>query len=372
MTATQQQPVPALPFVAGAHEHTEPAFTITVTPGATVQTPNPIDIPASGYFRYLFLEVVASGGAAGTIAADGPWNLFQFLNLQDVNGGNLFGPMDGFAAFIANLVGGYSPRNNPVDSPWFVGSAPNPSFYLRIPLEIRRQDGLGSIANQNSGANYRLAMGINTSANMFSVAPTTIPTFTIRGWLEAWTLPAATDNRQRPQSQVPPLLGTSQIISAATQSGIVAGANSVPLRRLGNYLRFLAFIARDNTGARNNAAFPDPWQFNWDGITIRNQSQRYSQQEFYEKTDGTVTLPAGVFVLPFNHGGPRALVGNEAPDLWLPSTQASRMSIDGSVATGGGTVQTVTCEVAPVEQDQSQRYVQTNADTRLTAPVATS
>lgn len=367
----QQQAVPALPFVASAHEHVEPAFTTTVTPGATVQQINPIDVPAYGYFRYLFLEVVASGGVGGTIAADGPFNLFQQLTLQDVNGANLFGPIDGYGAYIANLVGGYSARSNPVDSPWYVGSAPNPAFYLRIPLEIDRKNGLGSLANQNSGANYKFTMAINTAAALASVAFTTVPTFTIRGWLEAWTLPAASDNRGRPQAQVPPLLGTGQYWSARTQTGVIVGNNTVPLTRLGNYIRTVALIGRDGTGARNDGVLPDPLSFNWDGMTIRNQSQRYMQQDFYEKTWGTITRPTGVFVIPFNHGGEGATVGDEDPDLWLPTTATSRIEITGNSATAGS-VQVLTNEVAPVEQDQTQRYVAPNQDARQAQAAVTA
>lgn len=368
---TAVAPIAALPFVASAHEHVEPAFTVTVTPGAAVQQINPIDIPAYGYARYLFLEVVAAGGTGGTVAADGPWNLFQSLTLADVNGSNNFGPMDGYAAYITNLVGGYAQRSNPLDSPWFVGSAPNPAFYLRIPLEITRKDALGSLANQNSAANYKFTMIINTLAAAFSVAPSPVPTYTIKGWLEAWTLPAPMDNRNRPQAQVPPLLGTGQYWSSSLQSGLVIGANTVPWKRLGNYIRMAAFIARDVSGVRQDTVFPDPFQFNWDGMTIRNQSQRYAQQDFYEKTNGTVTRPTGVFVVPFNHGGAAADFGDEDPDLWLPTTQSSRISIDG-VSAVAGSVQMLTCEVAPVEQDQTQRYVTPNADATLAAPAITA
>jgi hypothetical protein len=362
--------IPALPFVASSHEHVEPAFTVTVTPGAATQQLNPIDIPAYGYLRYLFLEVSASGGAGGTLAADGPWNLFQSINLQDVNGSNIFGPLDGYSTYLTNLLGGYANRSNPADSPFYVGAAPNPVFYLRIPVEISRKNGLGALANQNSAANYKLAMTINTAAAMASVAFTTPPTFTIRGWLEAWTLPAAQDSRGRPQAQVPPLLGTGQYWSSRTQSGILAGSNTVALTRLGNYIRTLVFVARDNTGARADTVFPDPWQWNWDGMTLRTQSQRYSHQDFYEKTDGTVTRPTGVFVLPFNHGGPLAAFGNEDPDLWLPTTQSSRLEIAGTSAVAGS-IQVLTNEVAPIEQDQAARYISPNQDATLAAPTVT-
>lgn len=372
-TATQNQRagqpgvVQALPFAASAHEHVEPAFTTTVTTAAALQQLNPIDIPAYGYIRHILLEVVGAGGTGGTVAADGPWNLFQQITLQDVNGSNIFGPMDGYAAYVANLIGAYAFRNNPVDCPWFVGTAPNPAFYLRIPVEISHRDGLGSLANQNSAANYKLTLAINTTAAAFSVAPSPLPTFTIRGWLEAWTLPAPMDNRGRPQAQVPPLLGTGQYWSSRLQSGLVVGANTIPWTRLGNYIRTVAVITRDVSGVRAAGVMPDPFQLNWDGMMIRNQSQKYSQQEIYEKSSGVLTLPTGVFAIPFNHGGAVASLGDEDPDLWLPTTQSSRISIDG-VSTVAGSAQILTNEVASIEQDQTMRYVSPNATDSLMSP----
>ena len=369
MTQAAQAPaVPALPFTASAHEHVEPAFTLTVTPGAVAQQLNPVDIPAAGYARYLFLEVSATGGVGGTIAADGPWNLFQSINLADVNGANIFGPLSGYSTFIANLLGGYAPRSNPVDSPDHVGSAPNPSFILRIPIEINRKNGLGSIGNQNAAAEYKLSLAINTLAAMFSVAPSPVPTYTIRGWLEGWTLPAPHDARGRLQSQVPPLLGTGQFWTSRVQSGILVGENEIGLRRLGNYVRLWAFIARDASGVRSNSVFPDPVSFEWDGITIRKQSQRYMRQEVYEKTLGTVTLPTGVFAIPFNHGGEKGLLGNEDPDLWLPTSASSRIRLVGSSA-AAGSVEVLTNDVATVEQDQTDRYQVPNATGEVVAGV---
>jgi hypothetical protein len=360
--------VAALPFVSSSHEHVEPAFTITgITTGASIQQLNPVDIPASGYLRSILLEVTATGGTGGTAAADAPWNLFQQITAQDVNGANLYGPLDGYAAYITNVVGGYAPRSNPVDSPAFVGTAPNPSFFLRIPFEITRKNALGSLTNQNSSANFKLTLAINTTAAVFSVAPSPLPSFTIRGWLEAWTLPSDRDNRGRPQMQWPELLGTGQYWTSRTQSGIVVGQNTIPWTRLGNYIRCMAFIARDATNVRVNTVFPDPYNWNWDGNTIRNQSQSAMRQELYEKTDGILTVPAGVYALTFNHGGPNGRLGNEDPDLWLPTTQSARIDISGTSAVAG-TVQVLTNDVTTVEVDQTERYVSPNATGALMAP----
>src|SRR3954453_12200524 len=102
-----QVQVPAVPFVASAHEHVEPAFTRTFTPGASVQQLDPIDVPAYGFLRHVLLEISASGGVGGTAPADYPYNILSQIALQDVNGANIVGPIDGYALYLANVVGGY-------------------------------------------------------------------------------------------------------------------------------------------------------------------------------------------------------------------------------------------------------------------------
>jgi hypothetical protein len=350
--------IPALPFTASAHEHTEPAFTLTVTPGTGVQVQNPIDIPAYGYIRHIFLEVSAVGGVGGTGNPDYPWNILSSINLADVNGANIYGPLDGYAAYVTNLLGGYSADPLLTNAPGFVGSAPNPVFYLRIPVEISHKDGLGSLSNQNSAANYKLNLAVNTIAATTSAAYTTPPVITIRGWLEAWTLPSATDGRGRPQAQVPPMLGTGQLWTQRTQS-ILVGSNTVSMTRVGNLIRLLGIVTRDGTGARVDTVFPDPASLNWDGMTIHNASQRYLKNRVFEQVQGkaTFTWPAGVWAFLFNTGGADQSVGNESPDLWLPTTQSSRLEIVGTSAVAG-TAQILTNEVSPVEQDQTERYME--------------
>lgn len=349
------QPIGMLPFIASTHEHTEPAFDITLTPGAAVVNPSggQLDIPAAGYVRSIFLEISGSGGTGGTIAADGPWNLLQSIGLNEVNSSTIINPIDGYALYLANVVGGYAYTNDPAQAPFHVGSAPNPVFFLRVPVEIAAKDGLGSLVNQNAAAQYKLSLALNTLAAAFSVAPSPVPAMRIRGWLEAWTLPADQDMRGRPQAQTPPLVGTGQYWSHETRS-VFVGANTQQIRRVGNYIRALVFVARNGSGVRDDTVFPDPMRFNWDGNMQQNASQRYLQQYFREKVNGPFTRPAGVFVLPFNHVT-TGRMGNEDPSLWLPTTDSSRLEIEGNSATAG-TIQIITCEVAPVEINQAQRY----------------
>jgi hypothetical protein len=76
------------------------------------------------------------------------------------------------------------------------------------------------------------------------------------------------------------------VLVARTQS-VLVGANTVGMTRVGNYIRAFGFIGRDASGVRTNASLPDPFQFNWDGMSIINTSQNYMRQKLYESTNGT-------------------------------------------------------------------------------------
>lgn len=343
----------ALPFTSSAHEHVEPAFTTQATLGAAAVPINPLDIPAYGYLRHILLECTVTGPTAGTAVADGPWSAFNSITMQDVNGANIFGPMDGYAVYIANLIGGYANRQNPLDSPLYdVSTAYLPKFFLRVPVEVSRSDGFGALANQNAAANYKLTLSAALLSSLLT-AVTGTATITVRGWLEAWTLPAPTSDRGIPQAQAPPLLGSGQYWSSRVQT-VLTGSNTIGMTRVGNYIRTFGFIGRDNSGVRTNASLPDPFQFNWDGMSIVNASQGYMRNYLFEKTNGLLTLPTGVLALLYNVEDSGAL-GNEGSTLWVPTMQSSRLELTGTWA-GNGSTQVLTNEIAPVDADQATRY----------------
>lgn len=356
------QPVQGVvPFVAAAHEHVEPAFTDTFTPGAAalIRGPSgPFNLPAFGYIRHIFLEVVASGGTlgAGVLSADYPWNLFQSITLLDVNGAPIFGPLDGYATLWANIAGGYAYQQDPRKGPGFVGTI-NASFILRIPIEIYHHDGLGALANQNAAAAYQLQYIINPSTVLYSTAPTTIPSVTIRGWLEAWTLPNESDIAGRPQAQEPPAHGTSQYWTSANKP-VIAGQNTLLQGRVGNLIRNVIAICRDNTGARVDTVMPDPITVQWDARVLYQASQNYQRQVMFERLENLSARDTGVFIFSFDHseGGRQ---GDGPPNLWIPTVQSTRLEWNG-VAAVAGNIQFVINDIAPVEVLPSERFVETS------------
>lgn len=348
-----------VPFTSAAHEHTEQFDDRTVTPGAAATQVGPIDVPAYGYIRHIWLLVESSGGTlgAGTLSADYPWNLFQSLTLSDVNGAPIFGPMSGYSALWANILGGYAGgAPDPRVHPDYVGTI-NSVFAIRIPVEISHRTGFGALANQNSAANYKLSYTINPSATMFSVAPTTVPAVRIRAVLEAWSLPNERDVLGRPQAQVPPRHGTTQYWSYFNRS-TAAGSNTVLLPRVGNLIRNVIVIARTAAGARSDTVFPDPAELTWDARSIRRDPQRYITGEMRSAVPDLTARDAGVFAYTFDRSD-HGVVGDDDPTFWLPTVQSSRLELDGSAA-AAGSWEVITNDVAPVEVSPEERFVETS------------
>lgn len=367
-----------IPFSAAAHEHTEWFLDTSVTPGAGAVLISPLpEVPAYGYVRNVYIQVDATGGTlgAGVLSADYPQNLFDLIQLEDVNGAPIFGPMNGFQTLQANILGGYAGISDPRRGPGYVSTI-NASFALRVPIEISHRDGFGALANQNSASTYKLRLRVNPSSVLYSTAPTTVPAFRIRAALEAWSLPDAQDVRGRPQMQLPPAHGTTQYWSAGSYAVAAGGQQRIPVQRVGNLIRILAFIARTAAGARSDAVFPDPVTLSWDARDIRaSDPQAYLNQDFFESINGlnntatySAARDAGVFAYLFNTAD-HNLAGDDPPTLWLPTVQSSRIEVRGTVVTAGN-VEELVNDIAPAEVNPAERYVEQSATGFTPTPTA--
>jgi hypothetical protein len=361
MPATQQAPVPQVPFTQAAHEHVEPfptTITAIITAAAQVQE---MVVPSYGYLRHVFLEVTTSvtGVVGPGVLAEPlawPFNVLDAITLLDTNGAPLYGPLGGYQTYLANAVGGYAFQNSVKNSPWYnAGVATVPAFGIRIPVEITHDTGLGSLANQNAAAAYKVRFTIQASGTLFSTQPTTQPTLVIRPQLEAWSLPNEVDGFGRPQAQAPPNHGTLQYW-VGTKPSILAGNNYTQITRVGNLIRNLVFIARTAAGVGSDTVFPNPAILSWDARQLINETQNYRSQLTFERLLG-FTRDAGVFAYSFDHF-PGNHCGDDDPTGWLPTVQATRLELDGTSA-AAGSMEILVNDVAPVALDQQRRYVET-------------
>lgn len=364
-------PMAIAPFNRAARRHREGPFFDSGAKllGANPQVLGPIDVPSYGFFRHVIILVEATGGTAGGTNAvkkeDAPWTALDSIQLTDVNGAPIISLMTGYDLFLVNLFGGYVARSDPRADPAFgdVSVGGNFSFVLRIPVEISARDALGALPNQNAASTYKLNFTLREEAAIYSTNPGGVqPSVRIRCFLEAWTQPDPTDLMGVPQAVVPPSVGTTQFWIKQGGNVVSNGANRTRFSRVGNFWRNVILVFRDNTGSRSGfeASIPDPIQIEWDGRVLLNDAKRVLRSVMAEQcsaiglpatsTDspalaaGEVAIPNGVMLYTFADDFDGRM-GFELRDLWLPTTQASRIEWVG-VAGAAGTVDFLINDVA--------------------------
>lgn len=360
VTAPQAPVAPAqiIPFVQASHEHVEMVAQFNVIPSTSRQNFGPFDVPPYGYLRALMLEVVTTTpGTGGTPvgSADYPFNLIDSLSLNDVNGAPVVGPIDGYALLWTNIVAGTQFQTDPRRGAYFANTATGPSFCIRVPIEITTNDCLGSLMNQDASSTYKLFLTINAGTTVWTTPPsTTYPTIQITVWLEAYTVPNATDMLNNPQQQAPPALGTAQYVTFNTQA-VLVGSNTIPIKRVGNLLEALILIYRTGAGARSDTVALNPFTLRWDSREFYQAvTLNYLKQMAVERMNN-VTLDTGVYIIPFNTTTLGRLGNGPLRNLW-PTTNSSRVEIAGSAA-AAGSVQIITVDMSVAQVNPAGRYI---------------
>lgn len=354
---SQQAPAPAAvkSFVRSSLEHRESAgIDKTVQLSSSDQDLGAFPIPAYGFLRSLYLLVEITGGAGTAVfGSDSPWNLLKNIIVQEPNGATIAQFNSGYDLYLANKFGGYRGFNDPKARPDYstnvVGG--NAKFMLRVPLELRARDALGALPNQNAAAAFQLRATLAAASSVYTTSPTTLPNVRIRVVTEAWDQPAISSDGTSNQT-TPPAMNTTQFWSKQSYP-VTAGQNMIRLTRVGNYVRNLAFIYRDATGARvsfasNNFAAPATLQY--DTRPIDQMHPEVWRTTMYERTgygaayDTAGGLDNGVWVYDFMHEFDGRL-GNELNDGWLPTLSSTRLEIQGNFGVAG-TLEVLTNDVS--------------------------
>ena len=358
----QAAPVALNPFTRAAKEHMESFYDKTVTLSASSSSIGPIDVPAYGFARGVFVLVEATGGSGtATVAkaADGPFNVFDSLSLNDVNGQPIYGPLSGYETYLSNKWGGYfpglcDPKQDPDYQP--VAEGANASgdftFMLYIPLEVSGRDGLGALANMNGASTYKVHATIAPSSTLYTTAPTTLPAVRVRMFLDAWSQPTAADLDGNPNSTEPPADGTTQYWSKQVFNMAASGYQDPRLSKVGNLIRSHIFVWRDATGARVSGSFPDPFDTYLDSTLLKSYNQKIWRKRMAQKyglhgvDDSAGALDAGVFVEDYAHDFD-GKAGWELRDNWLQTSQSTRLNVTGTFG-AAGTLTVITNDVSPV------------------------
>lgn len=312
MKATPDAPAPATnPFIKASRERTLVGPTDTGDIGASAVQTELLNVAAGGFLRYVELEVTMAGCAAGlaTVAEDedAPFNILDQIVLTDVNGNPLFGPVNGYHAYLIQKYGGYDFACDAKQSPGYVApdSDGDFSFQLRIPVEISGRDGYGSLANMDASQTFKLQWSYAASSAVYTTAPDTLGDVTVKMGVEIWDRPPPVDARGAQNAQFPPGHGTTQYWKG-TAYDLVSGENTQRLSRVGNNIRNLILVWRNTSGARQTTLM-DPLRFQiddqaFDLLTQTRLRNRMWRQYGYQGTVDTAgALDKGVFVWNFDH-----------------------------------------------------------------------
>lgn len=366
-----QPPVRPRSFLVGTQAVTEGLdYDVTVNQFTSVQSLQPWTLQATGWLKGIWLLCTGTGGntaAVTAFSANGPWNVFANIELDDVNNEAIFGPFDGYTAMVTNKLGGYQfnddPRASVIYSTTTGSGATGGSFVfpLYIPLEIVSRDPLGPVPSVNNTASLTLKMTTNPLSVIYTTAPNggTPLSFRVQGTQVFYWQPRKADKSGRPIMGEPPASGTTQYW---TQGSVVlpAGiANQQLITGLGYPFRNYLMMLVDSAGSRaqGDADWPDPLiQLKFEANSLLSQYQKKLWQRQmgadynYQGTtpDTLNSRENGVYALNFNRDFAFGKPGSETRRSYLVTSPGSNFIFNGTVGgSGNHTLYSIVNYVAP-------------------------
>jgi hypothetical protein len=376
--APHQQPA-AVPFAVAAHPlyFEGPWADVTLTPGANVQqilSGSMVNVPQYGFLKAIWAWFTPASGVAGTnspaLAADAPPNILApglklvAPNAAEMHGGANWG---GYEEYQANKHQALYRINDPALFNTWATTVQAPSMALRLGAEVNVETGLGALPNLDAQAPFQLYAFLNTSANIWSAAPATIPTIRSRFYIEAWTVPDPTSALTgAAQERTPP--GIAQGIGLLNYWALVGptslpsggGAATVPIVRKGNILRCVVMVLRNSSNVRIALAnYADPLSWNWDGapVAVEEPQHRVDRMTATMGPNYPATiagLDTGVIAWKFADPGGvdvQAQSAGQGLQKFVQTTQSSRIEFVGvwPAGAGSGNLQILLNDIALVQ-----------------------
>lgn len=320
---------------------------IPVTTLSTSQSSFNLPLDSLNFLRGARVQVRSTGGVGGVATADNPWNLFQGLSLNNVDGGNILYAMSGYEHMLFQAYG--RPwQGDPTRSYDFAQSI-NPSFTLKLAPEIRAT--AGALYNTDARSQYRLQGNLALQSTLSSGAITTAPTVTTTTFIDTWAQVDGVDLQGVRNEQVPP--GVNIMNQRRLQVFPLNGASSnntvIANAVVGNEVRLAMIAVRDSNGARQDY-LTDPIQWFIDQRKLSNYTPDLVQQymEDFYGANMAMARPTGVYVFP-RFFLPGSLTGQG----WLQTSNASSLqwqstTLSTATNTNGGTINVYVDEVIPV------------------------
>ena len=316
MTATATAPAPAPTNFRKATQPTigvSGSYNQSLTMDTATQDYPVWLLPPNNILRGIALEVTATvtGQDTDSVAfntPDAPLNVFSTVNFTTAGGTSIVGSFDSFTASVVQKYGGYA-RNADIRSSAAYstttgsgGTAGSFTEVFRIPVEIVSRSGFGGLSNTSTEAPLQLNLVLNTSAALYSTAPSVLPTVAVKGTLLGYW--AGPSGRATPRN-----FGTTQFWNQQTYNSL-NGAQTYTLQAppgMGNQHRTWVAINRTTAGARSSADFPSPLNLTFRGNTLYQLDNLLWVDEMsrvfgYNEAalDSAGGLDTGVFVIPFD------------------------------------------------------------------------
>lgn len=306
-TATAANVQPMIPFTRAARKKSrqiQQVGPIALQAGALAQI-NPVQVPAAGYLRKITLDVIgttAANAATVAFANDAPFNVLQQISLSAANGDSLINPIDGFTLAMVNKYGCHGGQSNdPLADPNFskvtgVGAGLGGSFHfqLDIPVEYDPRDACGALPNMAANQSFLLQFFLNSTAQLYTTAPTTPPNVTVTMTMEYWAAPSGTNPSGVAQQTAPRANNVvSQLLTA--NPPVVPGTDQTfQLPNVGGTIRYLLFILRTAAGVRTSADWPTVFN-----LLVNNDLYSYKTKDnWLRQLARNYELNAGVNAVP--------------------------------------------------------------------------
>ena len=271
------------PFPVGVFdEEIQNSYDQTVTATtATVQFPD-VQIEPDGWSRgwwFDFSYTAANSTATVVPSADFPFNGVNTVLLKGTNVPQTFGPFNGYDWQNIDKYGGYQDQGDPrADEGYSVttgtsATAGSAHFVLYLPLEISQADALGDLQNQSDNSIYRVAVTQESTAVMYTTAPSGAVTCTLTVEQDSYSEPvAALALSGRTIMNSPPVPGTRQCWQQEDDSGIVASSHTTKITNgIGFAYRNVILKLVNSSGSRSagEGYYPDPYEVWLGGTRIK-------------------------------------------------------------------------------------------------------
>lgn len=301
----KQQQVAQRPFVVGSDRADNGTYDQSKLLTTGTQTLPDYSLDTDGYTAALYLLTECTGVNTTAVSVvmyeDGPFNVYDTVNLKDVNNRDILGPMDGHDLYLLCKYGGFRFISDLKASPEYSVTSGNGTtggtfrFVLLVPIEIVKRDALGSVLNKSDSTTFKLKLTVAATTTVWTTPPATSATVRVRigqvGWLDS----KAKDVRGNPTALQPPATGTMMFTDVQNWD-FTSGAMDWKLSNYSGGIRTMIFQMRDSAGTRSGhpADWPDPFTFKVDSAVLVDRLRYiwdHMMGEDYDLWNGTEVLP---------------------------------------------------------------------------------